>query len=330
MISVKNISKKYGNHYALNDISFEAEAGEVLGFLGPNGAGKSTTMNIITGYIGCSEGDAFIDGVSVTKEPLKAKSKIGYLPEQPPLYPDMTVSEYLEFVFALKRVKGSRAQILSEIMRKVRITDMFHRLIKNLSKGYKQRVGLAAAMVGDPSVLILDEPTAGLDPRQIVEIRSLIKNLGRDKTVIFSTHILSEVQSACDRIIIINEGKIVAADTAAGLEERAAQTINIAALGDFEKAESILKDLPEASAAEVTERGEVNRFSITATAGVDLDIQLPSAIFNAFSEAGVTLVSMSPSRQSLEEIFMDLTTKGTVTETITKAATEEIKDDGNL
>ncbi|GHU45617.1 multidrug ABC transporter ATP-binding protein [Clostridia bacterium] len=307
MIKVENLSKKYGGHTALDGISFEAEKGEVLGFLGANGAGKSTTMNIITGYIGSSGGDVYLDGVSVTKEPLKAKKRIGYLPEQPPLYPDMTVFEHLSFVYELKKAGKNKREHLSEIAEKVNITDVGGRLIKNLSKGYKQRVGFAAALVGDPDALILDEPTAGLDPRQIVEIRDLIKTLGKEKTVIFSTHILLEVQAACDKIIIINAGKIVASDTAEGLEKRAGSTVNVASTGDFDSAHKLLKEMYQVKSVEVSARGDVNRFAVAAHDYVDIDVSLPAAIFTAFAKAGLTLVSLNTVRSSLEDIFIDLT-----------------------
>ncbi|MBQ8605131.1 MAG: ATP-binding cassette domain-containing protein [Clostridia bacterium] len=210
MIEVKNIVKKYGDKYAVNDISFSIGSGEIVGFLGPNGAGKSTTMNIITGYLSANSGSVTIDGADILDQPTKAKSMIGFLPEQPPLYMDMTVKEYLNFAYDLKNCKFPREPHIKEICELIQITDVMGRMIKNLSKGYKQRVGFAQALIGNPPVLILDEPTVGLDPRQIIEIRSLIKKLGKTHTVILSTHILQEVQSVCDRIIIINKGKIVA------------------------------------------------------------------------------------------------------------------------
>ena len=213
MIEVQHLSKHYGDKKAVDDISFKAEDGEILGFLGPNGAGKSTTMNILTGYISSTEGKALIDGIDILEDPIKAKSKIGYLPEQPPLYLDMTVKEYLNFVYDLKKCKLPRNTHLKDICKLVKIEHVYNRIIKNLSKGYKQRVGLAQALVGNPNVLILDEPTVGLDPNQIIEIRSLIKKLGKNHTVILSSHILPEVQAVCDKIIVINEGKIVANDT---------------------------------------------------------------------------------------------------------------------
>ena len=210
MIEVKNLTKRYGDIKAIDDISFTVDTGEVLGFLGPNGAGKSTTMNIITGYISSTSGTVTIDGSEILENPRETKSKIGYLPEIPPLYPDMTVQKYLEFMFDLKKVKLPKKEHIDEVMRLVRISDIGKRLIKNLSKGYRQRVGFAQALLGNPPVLILDEPTVGLDPKQIIEIRKLIRSLGKKHTVIFSSHVLSEISATCDRIIVIADGKLVA------------------------------------------------------------------------------------------------------------------------
>ena len=210
MVEVQNLTKRYGNIKAVDNISFSVEPGVILGFLGPNGAGKSTTMNIITGYISSTSGTVTIDGCDILDNPKQAKAKIGYLPEIPPLYIDMTVRKYLEFMFDLKRVKLPKDKHIAEVMRLVHITGMEGRLIKNLSKGYKQRVGFAQALLGNPPVLILDEPTVGLDPKQIIEIRNLIRSLGKKHTVIFSSHVLSEVSEICDRVIVIAKGKIVA------------------------------------------------------------------------------------------------------------------------
>lgn len=217
MIEVQGLTKRYGNKVAVDNISFTVDKGEILGFLGPNGAGKSTTMNILTGYLSSDIGVVKIGGLDILDESDEAKQKIGYLPENPPLYMDMTVKEYLDFVFDLKRVKEPRKKHIEEICKTVKITDVYNRLIKNLSKGYKQRVGLAQALVGNPEVLILDEPTVGLDPKQIIDIRNLIKELGKKHTVILSSHILPEIQAVCDRVIIINRGKLVADDTAQNL-----------------------------------------------------------------------------------------------------------------
>lgn len=214
MIEVKNLTKNYGDKRAVDNISFTANDGEILGFLGPNGAGKSTTMNILTGYISSTSGSALINGVDILEDPIKAKSNIGYLPELPPLYLDMTVKSYLNFIFDLKKCKLPRKSHLTDICELCKITDVKERIIKHLSKGFKQRVGLAQALIGNPPVLILDEPTVGLDPKQMVEIRTLIKKLGKNHTVILSSHILSEIQAVCDRVVIINKGEIAADDTA--------------------------------------------------------------------------------------------------------------------
>ena len=210
MIKIERLTKNYGSNCAVDDISFEIGAGETVGFLGPNGAGKSTTMNILTGYLSASAGRVLIDGVDILSDPIGAKKMIGYLPEQPPVYLDMTVDEYLNFNYELKGCKLPREPHLAEICDVVKISDVRKRLIKNLSKGYRQRVGVAQALIGNPPVIIFDEPTVGLDPKQIIEIRSLIRSLGKNHTVLLSTHILQEVAAVCDRIIIINKGKIVA------------------------------------------------------------------------------------------------------------------------
>ncbi|HEX7713924.1 MAG TPA: ABC transporter ATP-binding protein, partial [Bacillota bacterium] len=218
MIQVENVTKRYGQHVAVEQLNFTVNRGEILGFLGPNGAGKSTTMNIITGYISATEGTVKVDGRDILEDPQAVKEKIGYLPEFPPLYPEMTVQEYLDFVCEIKKVpETDRQENLERIVETVKIGEVKNRLIKNLSKGYKQRIGLAQALVGNPEVLILDEPTVGLDPKQIIEIRNLIKELGKEHTIILSSHILPEVSAVCERVIIINKGKIVASDTPANL-----------------------------------------------------------------------------------------------------------------
>jgi ABC-2 type transport system ATP-binding protein len=210
VIKIENLVKRYGTNYALNDISFEVYEGEIVGLLGPNGAGKSTTMNILTGYLSATSGAAYINGVDILEDPIEAKRSIGFLPEQPPVYPEMTVSEYLNFVYELKGCKLERKPHIDEILSVAKLTEVKNRLIRNLSKGYKQRVGIAQALIGDPKIIIFDEPTVGLDPKQILEVRNLIRTLGRRHTVILSTHILAEVQAVCERIIIINKGNIIA------------------------------------------------------------------------------------------------------------------------
>ena len=228
MIELKHVTKRYGAKCAVDDISFTINKGEVLGFLGRNGAGKSTTMNMITGYISASEGQITLDGMDVLEQPREVKRRIGYLPEQPPLYMDMTVEEYLKFVCDIKEVrKKSQKAHLDDLYNLVKITDVRHRLIKNLSKGYKQRVGLAQALVGNPDVVIMDEPTVGLDPKQIIEIRKLISGLGQNHTVVLSSHILHEVADVCDRVVIINKGRIVAQDTLANLTQGIGEAIRL-------------------------------------------------------------------------------------------------------
>ena len=212
MVKVENLVKRYGQNYALNDVSFEIGEGEIVGLLGPNGAGKSTTMNILTGYLSSTSGKAYVNGIDMLENPIAAKSCIGFLPEQPPLYKDMTVEEYLNFVYDLKGCEFEREAHINEIVNVVKIADVKKRLIKNLSKGYRQRVGIAQALIGDPKLIVFDEPTVGLDPKQILEIRNLIRTLSKNHTVILSTHILAEVQAVCERVIIINQGKIIADD----------------------------------------------------------------------------------------------------------------------
>ena len=220
MIEVKDLVKKYGHKTVLDHVSFEVREGEILGFLGPNGAGKSTTMNIITGNLSATEGTARIDGHEILEEPMQAKMNLGYLPELPPLYMDMTVKEYLSFVYRLKKCKLPKKEHLEEVCRAARVQDVYNRVIKNLSKGYRQRIGIAQALIGAPKVLILDEPTVGLDPKQMIEIRNLIRDLGRKHTVILSSHILSEIQAVCDRVVVINQGKLIADDTPENLSRQ--------------------------------------------------------------------------------------------------------------
>ena len=246
MITISNLTKKYGDKYALDNISFNVKKGEVLGFLGPNGAGKSTTMNIITGYISYPDGSVNIDGYDILENPIEVKKKIGYLPEIPPLYLDMVVWDYLEFVYELKKIKTEDEKShIQQVIDMVKIDNVKNRKIANLSKGYRQRVGLAGALIGDPEILILDEPTVGLDPKQIIEIRNVIKELGKEKTVILSSHILSEISAVCDRVIIINKGKFVAEDTPKNLSDKLGDNKKMLfrISGDREKAENILAEI---------------------------------------------------------------------------------------
>lgn len=307
MIEVKNLSKHFGDKKAVDGISFTANNGEILGFLGPNGAGKSTTMNILTGYISSTDGVALIDGVDILENPIKAKQKIGYLPEQPPLYMDMTVKEYLCFVYDLKKCKLPRNTHLADICRLVKIDNVYHRVIKNLSKGYKQRVGLAQALIGNPNVLILDEPTVGLDPNQIIEIRTLIKRLGKNHTVILSSHILSEVQAVCDKIVVINQGRIVADDTEENLSKNLINTnkISVKIDGPSGEVEKVIGSIFGIKTVELTskETDAFCEFSIESEDGVDIRREL----FKRIAERSWCIMELKTSDMSLEDIFLKLT-----------------------
>jgi len=308
MITVKNVTKRYGQHVAVDDISFTVKKGEILGFLGPNGAGKSTTMNIITGYISATDGQVLVDDIDIMDDPIAVKKKIGYLPEFPPLYVDMTVQEYLDFVYDIKKTgfaKDKRQEDLDRILELTRIQDMKGRLIKNLSKGYKQRVGLAQALIGDPQVLILDEPTVGLDPKQIIEIRSLIKRLGREHTIILSSHILPEVSAICERVIIINEGRIVASDTmdnlSRGLDDKSRMILRVA--GSESGVLKAIKTVDGVKFAEAQGVKEPDTVDILVEAG--MDIRRP--LFHALARAQYPILMMRPLDMSLEDIFLRVT-----------------------
>ena len=307
MIEVVNLTKRYGDKKAVNNISFKAEDGEVLGFLGPNGAGKSTTMNILTGYISCTDGKALIDGIDILEEPVKAKKQIGYLPEIPPLYVDMTVKEYLYFIYDLKKCKLPKISHLKDICQLVKIENVYNRIIKNLSKGYRQRVGLAQALVGNPKVLILDEPTVGLDPNQIIEIRTLIKKLGKNHTVILSSHILSEVQAVCDRIVVINEGRIVANDTEENLSQKLSNEHRLTAKieGDSEKVLKAVKAIKGVISAECIMQDKKGVGTYTIEAGEKRDIRRD--LFTCIAENGWYMLELKTSELSLEDIFIKLT-----------------------
>ena len=307
MITVTDLTKKYGDKTALNNVSFDVKKGEVLGFLGPNGAGKSTAMNIITGYISATGGTVTVDGIDISENPIEAKKRIGYLPELPPLYQDMTVWEYLSFVYNLKGVKtDNKNKHITDILDTVRISDVSKRKIANLSKGYRQRVGLAGALVGDPQVLILDEPTVGLDPKQIVEVRNVIKSLGETKTVILSSHILSEISEICDRVIIINKGEFVAEDTPENLAARymGKSHMKLTVYGGAAMAAKILSQLD--GVKNVTAMGGKN-----GECSVEFDAELSEEdrkkLFFAFSENQMPVISLEQSRATLEDIFMTLT-----------------------
>ena len=308
MIEVRNLTKHYGPHVAVDNVSFKVSPGEVVGFLGPNGAGKSTTMNIITGYLSATEGDVFVDGTNILEEPEKVKSRIGYLPENPPIYGEMTVREYLHFVCRIKHVpKAETKSRIEKGLHTVGIVEVYNRLVGNLSKGYRQRVGLAQALMGNPDFLILDEPTAGLDPKQIIEIRELIKELGKDHTVILSSHILPEVSEICRRVMIINEGRIVAdgdpGTIGAGLFD--ASRIVVTAASDASTVEGILKGVRGVSsfvAQHGTETDAVE-YLIESEKGTDIRAK----IFSAFADRKVPLIGLRVKNATLEEIFLELT-----------------------
>ncbi len=308
MIEVKNIVKQYGDKRAVNDISFRIDSGEIVGFLGPNGAGKSTTMNILTGYLSATSGTAVIDGIDILENPTAAKKLIGFLPEQPPLYMDMTVKEYLNFVYDLKACKFPRKEHLQEIMELMKIQDVSGRMIKNLSKGYRQRVGFAQALVGNPPVLILDEPTVGLDPRQIIEIRNLIQRLGKKHTVILSTHILQEVQSVCDRIIVINKGQLVADGNADTITYKTAGNRKLVARIAGPKAEIKKTIRGMDGVLFIDEMGSkeqgTNDFLIESQPLVD--IRKP--MFRLLAERGWVLMGLKSMDMSLEDVFVSLIT----------------------
>lgn len=308
MIEVKNLVKKYGDHTAVDHLSFQIEKGKIYGFLGPNGAGKSTTMNMITGYIASTEGTVSIDGYDILEEPEKEKKCIGYLPEQPPLYFDMTVLEYMKFAADLKKIpKDKKKAMIEEVMDMVKITDMKNRLIKNLSKGYRQRVGLAQAILGYPEVIILDEPTVGLDPKQIIEIRDLIKSLKKKHTVILSSHILSEVSAVCDYVLIISHGKLVASDTPDNLSKLAAgaNNINLLAKGEKDNIRQHLLEIPGVKEITIDKKTGVEGWNITVSTEENRDIR--EEIFYKMAENHCPILEMQSRKVSLEEIFLELT-----------------------
>ncbi len=307
MIEVKSLSKRYGDNYAVDNISFTVNDGEILGFLGPNGAGKSTTMNILTGYLSSSSGEAKINGIDILEDPIEAKKQIGYLPEQPPLYLDMTVRDYLDFVYDLKKCKLPREAHIEEICRLVKIDNVYERVIKNLSKGYKQRVGVAQALIGNPKILILDEPTVGLDPKQIIEIRTLIKSLGKNHTVILSSHILPEVSAVCDRIIVINKGQLVADGTADELSKTlsADHRLTVRIAGAERTIYSVLTSIPEIKTVRCLGQKEPDTYDFTVEADEGVDIRYE--LFKRLSERNMPLLSSRSMEMSLEDIFLKLT-----------------------
>ena len=307
MIEVNNLVKRYGNHLAVDHLSFQVEPGKIYGFLGPNGAGKSTTMNIMTGYIAPTEGTVTINGYDIVKDPEEAKKCIGYLPEIPPLYQEMTVKEYLKFVAELKKIKGEKKEAqIQEVMDMTMITDIAERLIRNLSKGYKQRVGLAQAILGYPEVIILDEPTVGLDPKQIIEIRELIKKLSEKHTIILSSHILSEVQAVCDEIMIISKGKLVACDTPEGLTslKNGSATLEVHILGEAEKAERVIQTIPGVMHYTMCESHE--KGCVKAVIETDAKEDIRVELFYALANEKLPILSMNRLEKTLEDIFLEL------------------------
>ncbi len=307
MIEIENLMKSYGGKTALEGISFKVDKGEIVGFLGPNGAGKSTTMNILTGYLSATSGSAKVGGIDVFEHPDEAKKLIGFLPEQPPLYQEMKVGEYLGFIYDIKRCKLSKKKHLSEIMQITKISEVKDRLISNLSKGYKQRVGIAAALVGAPPVIVFDEPTVGLDPKQIIEIRNLIRNLGRDHTVILSTHILSEVQSVCDRVVIINEGRIIADEKTENITLAVddSREYNVKICGPQREVSAALKKLSGVRFAEYTGERETDSYIYRITSEKGVDIR--KSLFYMLAENGWPLIGIESVGMSLEEVFVRIT-----------------------
>ena len=334
MIEVKNLVKKYGNHTAVDHLNFTIEEGHVYGFLGPNGAGKSTTMNIMTGYLGATEGEVLINGHDILKEPEEAKKQIGYLPELPPLYMEMTVREYLEFVAELKGIaKNKREESINEVEKMVKIWEVENRLIRNLSKGYRQRVGLAQAVLGFPEIIILDEPSVGLDPKQIIEIRELIRQLAKKHTVILSSHILAEVREVCDYILIISKGKLVASDTPENLERN---------LGDSDLIEIETKAGPD-EVRRILETVDGIRSISTkhlengitwAQVQEKKNTDIREKVFQAFTQNHQPLLKLNPLQVSLEDVFMELTQSDRAAEEYAEKAkkkeTEDMKDAGDL
>lgn len=324
MIEVKHLTKRYGNHVAVNDLNFTIDKGKVYGFLGPNGAGKSTTMNIITGCLGATEGEVLIDGHSITEEPMQAKRLIGYLPEQPPVYMDMTPAEYLDFVARAKGIPAKeRAQQIETVTEKTRIQDVRNRLIRNLSKGYRQRVGIAQALLGRPEIIILDEPTVGLDPAQIIEIRELIRELGKEHTLVLSSHILSEVQAVCDAIMIISKGRLVASDTSENLTALFAGTValNLDVRATDDAARKVLDTVPgiEDMALSAGDPG-VTHVQLKPEEGQDIR----ETLFFAFAKAGLPILSMMQNHASLEDVFLELTQDDGTADSGNSSQTKEV------
>ena len=324
MIEVKHLTKRYGNHVAVNDLNFTIDKGKVYGFLGPNGAGKSTTMNIITGCLGATEGEVLIDGHSITEEPMQAKRLIGYLPEQPPVYMDMTPAEYLDFVARAKGIPAKeRAQQIETVTEKTRIQEVRNRLIRNLSKGYRQRVGIAQALLGRPEIISLDEPTVGLDPAQIIEIRELIRELGKEHTLVLSSHILSEVQAVCDAIMIISKGRLVASDTSENLTALFAGTVtlNLDVRATEDAARKVLDTVPGIEDMALS-AGDPGVTHVQLKPEDDQDIR--ETLFFAFAKAGLPILRMMQNHASLEDVFLELTQDDGTADSGNSSQTKEV------
>jgi len=337
MIEVTGLVRRYGNHIAVDHLSFQVETGQIYGFLGPNGAGKSTTMNILTGYLCPNEGTVVINGYDIFKEPEKAKSQIGYLPELPPLYLDMTVEEYLLFASELKKIpKAARKEETEKVMRQTDVLDVKERLIRNLSKGYKQRVGLAQALLGSPEIIILDEPTVGLDPKQIIEIRDLIKELGKKHTVILSSHILSEVSAVCDEIMIISHGKLVAKDTPDNLSRlmEGKRTLHVTVSAPKEEVGTALEELSEIESCKIEEEettiqelskagGEEVQKRSRAEIETAADVDIREKLFYLMAQKRMPIIEMGIRQASLEDVFMELTSNEELANRIQENRTAE-------
>ena len=333
MIQVENITKRYGSFTAVENINFEIEEGEIVGFLGPNGAGKSTTMNMITGFIEPTSGKIIVDGYDISKKPRKAKRQIGYMPEGVPLYSDLTVKEFVTYMAELKGVpRKEKKEKVQKALKETGLTDVQNKLTRNLSRGYKQRVSMAGALVSNPKVIILDEPTVGLDPKQVTEIRALIKELGKEHTVILSSHILSEVSQICNRVIIINNGKIVAIDTPENLEKEVVKdnSVYVTVEDNDNKIETIREKLPKIKEIKLVTENEdkTKKYIITA----DEDVDLRKSIFETFAKEGITIFEMKKSDATLEDAFMQLIDSKEESEPIEKEETniEENKESENL
>ena len=329
MIQVENLVKRYGDHLAVDHLSFTIEEGKIYGFLGPNGAGKSTTMNIMTGYLGATEGTVKVNGHDILKEPEMAKKSIGYLPELPPLYMEMTVLEYLEFAAELKKIpKNERKGQIDGVIRLAKLKEVENRLIQNLSKGYRQRVGLAQAILGFPDIIILDEPTVGLDPKQIIEIRELIKKLSEHHTVILSSHILAEIREVCDYILIISDGKLVASDTPENLEERIGSSgyIELQSAAPKEEIKGVLDSLSEIASAEYKQESD----SLTTVRLKTKDQKdIREKLFMAFARKEIPLVTLTIAKTTLEDVFLKLT-QGNSVQKIETFGSEVELDGSNL